>query len=189
MLQSMATAHRPQSAPHKLAHYLLFGVIENALDLARRYQEVAGFRGYVRSRMALITPISALLVATSVGCGAATVLFLGGTRPMLVLLAILLAPFVLIGSFFVQMYVFGAWLENRALAQALHHRPRRSGPFAARLRKVGIDMGTLPPVPWALAALFLFLPLAMLTEVLPKVGFSLIALLLVAPFVYARLDR
>ena len=108
---------------------------------------------------------------------------------MLVLLAILLAPFVLIGSFFVQMYVFGAWLENRALAQALHHSPRRSGPLAARLRKAGIDMGTLPPVPWALAALFLFLPLAMLTEALPKLGFSLIALLVVAPFVYARLDR
>jgi hypothetical protein len=185
----MAIAERPQSAPHKLAHYLFLGVIDDALGLAQRYQEVQGFRGYVRNRMNLITPIAMLMVVTSVGCAAATVLFLGGTRPMLVLFSILLVPFVLIGSLFVQAYVFGAWLENRALAQALHHSPRRPGPLAARLRKAGIDMGTLPRVPWVLAALFLFLPLAMLTDVVPKLGFGLIALLVITPFVYARLDR
>jgi hypothetical protein len=185
----MAAVQRPQSAPSKLAHYLFLGVIDDALGLAQRYQDVPGFRGYVRSRMTAVTLIGALMVVTSVGCAAATVLFLGGTRPALVLLAILLVPVVLVGSLFVQAYVFGAWLENRALAQALHHSPRRPGPLASRLRKAGIDLGTLPRVPWALAVLFLFLPLVMLTEVVPMLGFGLIALLVLTPFVYARLDR
>ena len=79
---------------------------------------------------------------------------------------------MLLGSFFVQAYVFAFWLENRALAQALHHKPAAAGPIAARLRKAGIDLGALPPVPWVLAALFLFLPLAMLVIVSPGSAFS-----------------
>lgn len=183
----MTTAR--QQAANKVAQYLLLGVVEDALNLVQRYQEGQGFQGYVLERMRLVVPVGLLILVTSIGCAAATVLYIGGTRPTLVLLAILLVPFVLLGSFFVQAYVFAFWLENRALARDLHHRPAAAGPMAARLRKAGINVGSIPPVPWALAALFLVLPLGMLTVVVPKVGIALIALLVVAPVAFARLDR
>jgi hypothetical protein len=184
----MATANRNQSAQQKVAQHLL-GTVQEGLDLAHRFQESEGFRAYVQRRMGLVAPIGVLMILTSLACTAATVAYLGGTRPLFVLLAILLVPFVLAGSLFVQAYVFFFWLENRALAQALHRKAPR-GPVAAWLmRKLGVDMGSPPPVPWLLAAIFLVLPLAMLLMVAPKLGLGLIVLLLLAPIAFARFDR
>jgi hypothetical protein len=195
----MATANHQQPISHrvaqqastqqKVAQYAFLGAFDDALNLMQRYQQPGGFRSYVRERLKFIAPIGALMAMTSLGCAAATVLYIGGTRPMLVLLSILLVPFVLLGSFFVQAYVFGFWLENRALAKALRHSPAGAGPIAARLRKAGINVGAVPKVPWVLAALFLLLPLAMLTMVTPWLGILLIVLLIAAPVAYARLDR
>ena len=164
----------------QIAQFLLLDPLNEAMGLVRRYKEAKGFRGYVQERMKFLVPIGGLMFVISVGCAAATVLYLGGTRPILVLFAILLVPFVLLGSLFVQAYTFGAWLENRALAKALHRKP---------LVKGGIDLGTLPPVPWLLAALFLGLPLLMLFAVVPGLGIALILLLVAAPVAFARLDR
>lgn len=180
---------QPSTAPEKVAQYMFLKAFDDALNLLQRYQQPGGFRGYVQERMRFIAPIGALMAVTSMGCAAATVLYIGGTRPMLVLLSILLVPFVLLGSFFVQAYVFGFWLENRALAKALRHSPAGTGPMAARLRKAGINVGSVPPVPWLLAAIFLLLPLAMLAMVMPWLGILLIVLLIAAPVAYARLDR
>ena len=185
----MTTLNRQQSAQRKVVQYLLLGVLEDALNLVQRFQDGQGFRSYVQERMRLIVPVGLLMGVTSIGCAAATVLYLGGTRSGLVLLAILLVPFVLLGSLFVQAYVFAGWLETRALAKALHHSPAAAGVLAARLRKAGINVGSIPPVPWALAALFLALPLGMLTIVVPKLGIALVALLVLAPVAFARLDR
>jgi hypothetical protein len=180
---------REQSAQDKIAQYVFLGVVQEALNLVRRFQEGEGFRAYVLRRMGLVVPIGLLMLLTSLGCAAATVLFIGGTRPLLVLLAILLVPFVLVGSLFVQAYVFFSWLESRALAQALHRKAPPRGPVARWLmQKLSVDMGSLPPVPWVLAAIFLFLPLAMLVMVAPKLGLALILLQVLAPILYARLD-
>src|SRR5687768_5322449 len=84
----------------------VLGPLNGAMRLVRRFQEVPGFRGYVRDRMVAVAPIVVLMVFTSIGCAFATIMYIGGTRPALVLLAMLLVPFVLIGSFFVQAYVF-----------------------------------------------------------------------------------
>ena len=173
----------------QIAQSLLLDPVNEAMSLVRRFQEGQGFRGYVMERMALLVPIGLLMLVTSIACAAATVLYLGGTRSVLVLLAILLVPFVLLGSAFVQAYVFAAWLEGRALAKALHRKSPPAGPITARLRKAGIDLGSAPPVPWVLAALFLVLPLVMLALVVPKLAFALIALQVAAPFAFARLDR
>jgi hypothetical protein len=184
----MATAKRHQSAQQKVAQYLL-GTLTEGLNLAHRFRDSDGFRAYVQGRIGLVAPIAVLIVLTSLACTAATVLYLGGMRPLLVLLAMLLVPFVLAGSLFVQAYVFFFWLENRALAQALHRKAPR-GPVAAWLmRKFGVDMGSPPPVPWVLAAIFLVLPMAMLVMVAPKMGLVLILLLVVAPIWFARFDR
>lgn len=185
----MSTANGQQSPQQKAMQYVLLGAVEDALNLVQRFQEGEGFKNYVLERMRLVVPVGLLMGVTSIGCAAATVLYIGGTRSTLVLLAILLVPFVLLGSFFVQAYVFAAWLETRALAKALHHSPAAAGPMAAKLRKAGINVGSIPPVPWALAALFLFLPLAMLIIVIPWLGILLIALLIAAPIAFVRLDR
>ena len=179
---------RPVDKAH-IAQSLLLDPVNEAMTLMRRYQEVPGFRYYVKERMALVAPIGALIFVTSLACAAATVLYLGGTRSLLVFLAILLVPVVLAGSAFVQAYIYAAWLEGRALANALHRKPRAMGPITARLHKAGIDLGSAPPVPWVLAVLFLLLPLAMLWVVVPMLAFVLIALHIAAPFAFARLDH
>ena len=173
----------------QIAQSLLLDPVNEALSLYRRYHEGRGFKSYVTERLALLVPVGLLMAVTSLACAAATVLYLGGTRSFLVLLAILLVPFVLVGSAFVQAYVFLFWLENRAIAKALHRRPRPAGPISAKLLEAGIDLGSRPPVPWALAALFLLLPLAMLWLVIPQLAFLLIALHVAVPFAFARLDR
>jgi hypothetical protein len=157
------------------AKHLLMGVLEDGVDLANRVQENRPFRNYLEQRAWLVAPAAVLILVASLACALGLVLFVGGTRPVLVLFSLVLAPFVLAGSVLVQAYVFVSWLETRALAQALGHRlPRR--------RK-------LPIVQSLLAALFVVTPLAMLCSVAPKIGFTIVALLVAAPFAYARLDR
>lgn len=173
----------------QIAQFLLLEPLNEGLSLARRYQEGQGFRAYVKERMALLVPIGLVMLLTSIACAAGTVMYLGGTRSALVLLALLLVPFILAGSFFVQAYVFASWLEARALTKALHRRPPRPGPIGARLLKAGIDMGAMPPVPWVLAALFLAGPLAMLAAVSPALAAALVALHIAAPVLFARFDR
>ena len=167
----------------------LLGVLQEGLNLAYRLRDSEGFRAYVQRRIGLVAPIAALIVLTSLACTAATVLYLGGMRPLLVLLAMLLVPFVLAGSLFVQAYVFFFWLENRALAQALRRKAPQGLVGAWLMRKFGADMGRAPPVPWILTAIFLVLPLAMLVMVAPKIGLVLILLLVLAPILFARFDR
>jgi hypothetical protein len=172
----------------QIAQSLLLDPLNQGLNLLRRYREAQGFRSYVMERRPLLIPIGLLMAVTSLACAAGTVMYLGGTRSVLVLAAMLLVPLVLAGSFFVQAYVFASWLEARALARALHRGPA-AGPIAAQLRKWGMDMGSMPPVPWVLAALFLAAPLAMLWAVTPGFAFALIALHVAAPLAFARLDR
>jgi hypothetical protein len=157
------------------AKHLLMGVLEDGVDLANRVQENRPFRNYLEERAWLVAPAAVLILVASLACALGLVLFVGGTRPVLVLFSLVLAPFVLAGSVLVQAYVFVSWLETRALAQALGHRlPRR--------RK-------LPIVQSLLAALFVVTPLAMLCSVAPTIGCMIVALLVAAPFAYARLDR
>jgi hypothetical protein len=171
----MATANREPSVPNRIAHYLLFGVLEDGVNLYHRLQEGTVFHRYVLSRLPLVVPTCVVMAIMSLACAAATVMYLGGTRSALVLVGMILAPFVAIGSLFVQYYVFFSWLENRALARVLHRKP--GGP------------GGMPSVPWVLAALFLVLPLAALVEVHAKFAIALIVIGVLVPVAYARLDR
>jgi hypothetical protein len=157
------------------AKHLLLGVLEDGVHLANRVQENRPFRTYLEQRAWLVAPAALLIVIASLACALGLVLFVGGTRPVLVLFSLVLAPFVLAGSVLVQAYVFVSWLETRALARALGHRlPRRRN---------------LPIVQSMLAGLFVAAPLVMLCSVAPTIGFTIVVLLIAAPFAYARLDR
>jgi len=186
----MATHHPEGSVQERVAQHLL-GTLNDALALAKRYREAEDFRGYVHQRLPLVLPALALILLTGFACAMAAVLLLIGPRPLAALAGLLLAPALLAGSLFVQLYMFFAWLEERALARSLGHRTGPApGRFAAWTeRKLGADLGRLPRVPWVLATLFVFLPLAVLTQLAPKSAALLIVLLALAPILYARLDR
>jgi hypothetical protein len=168
-----------------------FVALDDALNLAHRLKEGAVFRNYLAKRLGLVAPLALVVLATSIACTAATVLYIADTRSFLLLLAIFLIPVVLVATLFVQAYVLLSWLEGRALAKAYpHHKRRPAGPIAAFIkRRLGADMGEVPPVPWLLAAVALGVPLALFFLLAPSYALATIALLIAAPVVYARLDR
>jgi hypothetical protein len=179
---AMATPNQkaPQApAQAASAHYLPFErTFKNAMKLAARFQHAEGFRAYLRRRAAFVVPAVALFGLISVACAAAAVILLAERHAMLALPGMLLAPFVLIGSFFVEAYVFFSWLEGRALAQALGRRGHE--PF---------EFGPMPRVPWVLAALFLVLPLFLLISVSGTAALVLILLTVGIIAAIARFDR
>jgi hypothetical protein len=163
--------------------------LQEAANLYNRYQAGAGFKAYLRDRMNLVYVMVALFVVVAIVCTAGTVVALAGARAFLMLFALILAPFILIGNLFVQSYMFFGWLENRALAEGLKHQLDREGPVKRFLRKhLKAQMGRFAPVPWLLAAVFLLLPLAATASVFPKVALGLLAACVVAVILFARID-
>ena len=187
----MATPNRQQPAQHWIVRFLPLETLKEAQNLANRYQEGEGFQLYVSERKRLVIPAVLVIVLISIACAAGTVVFLAGAHGLLTLLALLLAPVILIGSLFVQVFVFFSWLEDRALKRALQRRPKPAqGTLAEWLsRKLGMDMGTFPHVPWILAGVFLIAPLVMLAYFALNVALVLIGLAILVPILYARFDR
>jgi len=185
----MATTQPNASLPQRLGQQFL-GPIDDALGLARRYRELEALQQYVGANLRLVVPAGLLLLVTALACGLTPVMLLVGARPVASLAGLLLAPLVLLGSLFVLALLLFSWLEERALVRSLGHRTGRApGKFARWLkRKLGVDLGRAPRVPWLLAALFVVVPLAMLVRMAPGVAVPLIALLVAAPILYARFD-
>lgn len=179
----MATPNRqtPQAPMQAaLAQYLpLEKNYRDAMKLFTRFRQAQGFRQYLQRRAAFVVPAVALLLLISVACTAATVIFLAERHALLALPGMMLAPFVLIGSFFVEAFMFFSWLEGRALAQALGRRSKRD-----------FDFGQMPQnVPWVLTALFLVLPLFILASVSLTAALVLILLAVGIVFAIAKFDR
>jgi hypothetical protein len=165
--------------------------LKDALNLAQRFQQGALFRQYVVERMWLVVPAALVILATSLALALGIVIYIGGTRPLTVLLSLLIAPFVLVGSLFVQAYLFLAWLEGRALAKSLGRRTRKTRARAVAWieRHLDADLGSPPPVPWLLAGMLLALPLAILLLASPKLAIGVVVLQVLVPLAFARLDR
>jgi len=163
--------------------------LQEAANLYNRYQAGAGFRAYMRDRMNMVYVMVALFVITAVVCTAGTVVALAGARAFLMLFALILAPFILIGNLFVLGYVFFGWLENRALAEGLKHRLEPEGPVKRWLRKnLRAEIGKFPALPWIFVAVFVLLPLFATASVFPKVVLGLVAVHVAAILAYARID-
>ena len=148
--------------------------LKDAMNLANRFQKGELFQKYVVERMWLVVPAALLMLVTSLALAFGVVMFVGGTRPLMVLLSLLVAPLVLIGSLFEQGYVFLSWLEGRALAKSLGRRARKPrGRAAAWIEKqLDADLGAAPPVPWLLAGIVLVLPLLFLLMASPSRGWT-----------------
>jgi hypothetical protein len=162
--------------------------LDDAMKLLQRFDKGQGFKRYVKSRMRIVVPMGMLIAATGVVFASATIV-LAGPRVWLALPSLILAPLILIGSVFVQAFLFFSWLENRAVAKALGHPGAPPGPFAKWVRRnLRADLGTPPAVPWDLAAIFIALPLVILAAVSWKVAAIVVAAHLAAPVACARLD-
>ena len=186
----MAISVREGPAPHWTVRFLPLRTLKNAQDLAQRFREVDGIQLYVRERQARVVAATLVIVLISIACAVGVVVFLADRHSLLALLGILLLPVALAGSFFVLAYVFFSWIEGRALARELgrRHRPP-TGPLALWLsKKFGLDMSPLPPVPWFLAALVLFVPLALLAAAWLSAALVVILLGILMPVVYAKFD-
>jgi hypothetical protein len=178
----MATPNRPaRPAPLQaaIAQYLpLERTFKDAWKLVERFQHAEGFRQYLTRRAAFVVPAAVLCALISIACAAALVIFFAERHAMLALPGMVLAPFVLLGSFFVEAFVFLSWLEGRALAQALGRRSK--APF---------EFGPMPRVPWVLAAVFLVLPLLVLAAVSMTAALVLILLAVLITVAIAKFDR
>jgi hypothetical protein len=165
--------------------------MKDALNLLQRFQQGELFRHYVVQRAWLVAPVVILLLVTSVMLAFGIIAYVGGTRSIMVLLALLLAPFVLAGSLLVQGYIFMSWLEGRALARSLGHKVGSSrGRLAALIQeRLDADLGSAPPIPWLFVGLFIVLPFVALFLSVPKLAIAVAVANIVAPVAYARFDR
>jgi hypothetical protein len=172
----MTTQTKGRREANGIASLPVFRIFNDAIGLARRFTEGETFRHYVEERLRLVVPMCCLMLLVGVACSAGVMLFLGEIGRALVLLGVIVMPVVLVGALFVQAYVFFSWLENRSLAQRNH-------PLASPA------MGPLPEVPWLLAAAVVLVPFAMLLYVAWKAALVILALAVLAPVLYAALDR
>lgn len=159
-------------------------ILVEAPNLFRRYQKGDAFRRYVDDRAPLVIAVAVVFLMFSLATTAGAVVSIGGTHSFLVLLMLVLAPFLLAGTFLVLIFVFFSWLENRSLALTL-----------ARVKKPGRPAGlraiaaALPPVPWLLVGVFVVVPLALLAS-LSLAGAALMLFLGAgAPVAYAFVER
>ena len=84
----------------------------------------------------------------------------------------------------VLLFVFFSWLETRSLAHMLARvkKPRAK----SRLHAV---LAELPPIPWALVAVFVVLTLLLLAQLSLAAALLMLLLAIGAPVAYAYLDR
>ena len=159
-----------------LAHYCLrargtrsyaraVDILTEVPNLVRRYRHGDAFRHYVRERRPLV--LAALLIFSTISLATTSgmVVYIGGTNALVVLLCLLAAPLVLIGSALVQAYIFFSWLEGRALGST---RP--------------VD------VPWTAAFLFVAVPFFVLALLSLKLACTLLVIAIFTPVAYALID-
>ena len=143
--------------------------LAEAQGLVRRYNEAATFRGHVRERLPLVIAMVALCLIVSVVMTTGAALLLGAKYALLMLLALILAPFVLLGSLAVELFVVFSWIEARSLGA--HSR-----------------FGPMPPVPWPWVAGLVGVPFLLLFLAWWHAALALVLIALLATVAYAFLD-
>ena len=143
--------------------------LAEAQGLVRRYQDGGTFRGHVRERLPLVIGLVVVCLLFSVVITTGAAVFLGGKYALLMLLALILAPFVLIGSLAVELFVAFSWIEARAVGT--HTR-----------------FGPVPQVPWPWVAGLVGLPFLLLLVSWWHAAFVLLFVAALAVAAYAFLD-
>jgi len=185
------TAMDEGSLQFRVLRFALLDPIEDARDLLRRLQSNEMFQRYLRERWLHALPLVAGVVLAGLALSGGAMAFIVRAGTLLALMAtVVYVPIVLVGSVLVQAYVLISWLEERSLAKLQEHRRTRDrGPIGRWLaRRLRIDLGPLPRVPWIPALVLLVLPAAMLASVAAPVAAGLVVFLTVAAVFYATRD-
>jgi hypothetical protein len=165
-------------------------IVTETQNLLQHCQPGNAFRKYLDARLRLVVPVLVIFLAFSIATTAGTVIFLGGTRSFLVLVALITAPFVLLGNLYVQAFTFFLWLENHAIDRATHRRPRtEKEELAATLSGLCRTVKGFPLVVQVVGAAIVLVPLLFLAALSGTIAFLLLALLLATPFAFSLLDR
>jgi hypothetical protein len=159
-------------------------ILVEAPNLLRRYQKGDAFRRYVDDRAPLVVAVAAVFLMFSLATTAGAVVSIGGTHSFLVLLMLVLAPFLLAGTFLVLMFVFFSWLETRSLSLMLARVKKPAGQPGWRA-----VVAALPPIPWLLVAVFIGGPLVLLALLSPAAAALMLFLALAAPVAYILVER
>jgi hypothetical protein len=179
------------SPQHRILRIALLDPIGEALALLRRLQSNEMFQRYLRERSLYALPLVAGVAIAALALAWGAMSFIGRAGTFLsVLTAMIAALIVLAGSVLVQAVVALSWLEGRSLAKLQEHRRARDrGPAAQWIaRRLRIDMGPPPRVPWVPALVLFVLPAAMLASVAPAIAAGVAVLQLVAAAIFARRD-
>ena len=158
-----------------------------AQNLLKRYRQGQAFRHYVEERMPLVFLAVIVFLGYSLATTAATIVFIGGTHGFLTLLAMLIAPFVLVGSLAVLLFIFFSWLETRAMADVTG-QPAMAARHLQSLPALRTALGRLS-VPWLFAGVFLLVPFIMTALVSGKTALALLVATILAPVGFSLLDR
>jgi hypothetical protein len=164
-------------------------IFTEAPNLLRRYREGLAFRQYVEERTALVLPAMFIYLVFSVATTAATLVFFGSRSALLLIFAMMMAPFIFGASLAVLLFMFFAWLELRAMAQLDRRPARANGRGVLSLPALRAVFTGFPPVPWLFGAIFIGVPLFIVLLVSPKSAVVLVAAALLTPVAFALLDR
>ena len=166
-----------------LSHFIPRDILREAHELALSFQREEAFRAYVANRVWLVIPVAFVFVLVSTICALAVMLFL--MRSIAFPVALLLGAGVWIGGVVSQLYLFFAWLEIRALGQ---NHPMRASSSA---RPTAGAFSTLHRswIPWLFIALFVGVPVGLLTMRAPAIAVLLIVAAFLAPHIYRHFDR
>ena len=159
-------------------------ILVEAPGLLRRYRESDAFRRYVDDRAPLVIAVSVVFLMFSLATTTGVVVSVGGTRSFLVLLMLVLAPFLLAGTFLTLLFVFFLWLENRSLELTLARVKKPARPQGLRGA-----LASLPPIPWLLVGGLVVVPLGLLASLSAGGAAVMLLLALAAPVGYAFFDR
>jgi O-antigen/teichoic acid export membrane protein len=140
-------------------------------NLLARYQEGDAFKRHVSQRFALVLAVVSVLVLASAGITVGTVLFIGGKNTLLILLMFVAAPFILIGSLLVGLFMFFSWLEERAIADVAGRPPKR------------------PPIPAGPAVILVLAPFICLALLAPNAALGLAVVVALTLAGYVLIDR
>ena len=174
-------------SPNHRAYARSMHTLIEAQNLLKRYREGTAFRYYVEERMPLVMFAVVVFLAYSLATTAATIVFLGGTSGFLTFLAMVFAPFLLLGSLAVLLFVFFSWLETRAMG-TMRRKPDLD---FRRIRSMPALRSAVErlPVPWIFAAVFLLLPFVVTLLLSAKTALALLVGAAIAPTLFSVLDR
>ncbi len=187
----MATVSEKHGAEHWFEKLMRLKTLRNTKSLMERLRDGTALQDYISRRWPLLAPVVFIMLLISIVCTTAIFVSTGKVHSLLMLLAIVVAPVILLGSAFVQLYAFLHWIEGRIMTRALRSRAKTGTRVRASWskRKLGIDLGPFPPVPWVLATVTLFFPLAVLFTIAWKAVLAIVIVAVLIPVAYAVIDR